>query len=134
MAFEDKYRLSVHAVITDNENRILQLKATYNDKSWGLPGGALEPGETIHEALQRECREELGTEVTIRYMSGMYYHSFHNSHACIFKCDLHDWKAVKLSREHSEFRYFTIEELSKVQRQRVSECLDFDGFVKSDKF
>ncbi len=134
MAFEDKYRLSVHAVIANTENQILQLKATYNDKSWGLPGGALEPGETIHEALQRECKEELGIKVKIRYMSGMYYHSFYNSHACIFRCDLHDGVTIKLSHEHSEFRYFSIEELSKIQQQRVSECLDFNGFVKSDKF
>lgn len=29
--------------------------------AWGLPGGKMEPGETIIQAIQRECREELGT-------------------------------------------------------------------------
>ena len=28
--------------------------------TWGLPGGRMEPGETMIEAIQRECREELG--------------------------------------------------------------------------
>lgn len=29
--------------------------------AWGLPGGKIEPGETIMDAIQRECREELGS-------------------------------------------------------------------------
>jgi 8-oxo-dGTP pyrophosphatase MutT (NUDIX family) len=28
--------------------------------SWGLPGGKVEPGETLLTAIQRECEEELG--------------------------------------------------------------------------
>jgi 8-oxo-dGTP pyrophosphatase MutT (NUDIX family) len=28
--------------------------------TWGLPGGKCEPGETLLEAIQRECQEELG--------------------------------------------------------------------------
>ena len=29
--------------------------------SWGLPGGKIEPGESLLSGLERECREELGT-------------------------------------------------------------------------
>lgn len=28
--------------------------------SWGLPGGRIEPGESLRDAMFRECREELG--------------------------------------------------------------------------
>jgi ADP-ribose pyrophosphatase YjhB (NUDIX family) len=28
--------------------------------TWGLPGGRMEAGETMIEAIQRECQEELG--------------------------------------------------------------------------
>lgn len=31
---------------------------------WDLPGGHIEEGESPEEAVQRECREELGIEVT----------------------------------------------------------------------
>jgi 8-oxo-dGTP pyrophosphatase MutT (NUDIX family) len=28
--------------------------------AWGLPGGKIDPGETLIEAINRECQEELG--------------------------------------------------------------------------
>jgi len=134
LAFEDQFRLSVHGVFLNEDGKVLQLKATYADKLWGLPGGSLEPGETIHEALIRECKEEIGADIDVLYMSGMYFHKTYNSHACIFRCNFKSHTPITLSKEHSDYRYFTLEELSPIQRHRILDCLQFDGKVKSAKF
>lgn len=134
MGFDDWYRLSVHAVIVDEAGRVLLLKATYADSAWGLPGGAVDPGETIHEALLRECVEEMGTNVSIRHLTGVYYHAAVRSHAFIFRCDLPPGATVQLSEEHSQLRYFAPHELPDVQRRRVLDSLAYDGQVRSASF
>ncbi|MGL5408401.1 MAG: NUDIX hydrolase [Shewanella sp.] len=137
MAFDDRFRLSSHAVITNDLGQVLLLKANYGDGAWGLPGGALEPGETIHEALLRECQEELGLAVAIEYLSGVYYHSAYQSQAFIFRCELvrpAPDTAICLSHEHSAFAFHDIDTLSAVQQQRVKDCLHFNGVVMSAKF
>jgi 8-oxo-dGTP diphosphatase len=55
VAYNDKFRLSSHAVITDTDDNVLLLKANYGGHDFSLPGGVLEPSETIHQALQGEC-------------------------------------------------------------------------------
>lgn len=134
MGFDDWYRLSVHAVITDERGRVLLLKATYADRGWGLPGGAVDPGETIHQALLRECEEELGAVVAIRHLTGVYSHSAVRSHAFIFRCELPADAVVQLSDEHSELGYFDPIDLPDLQRRRVLDCLGFDGRVHSASF
>ena len=53
------YRVSVKAIIRDNEGRILVNKEG-SSSSWGLPGGGWDHGETEREALARELEEEIG--------------------------------------------------------------------------
>ena len=134
MGFHDFYRLSSHAVICNTVGQILLLKATYAEHAWGLPGGGLDMGETIHDALFRECYEELGCEIELDYLSGVYFHSAVTSHAFIFKCHLCDDAEIQLSTEHSEYRWFNVDDLSEIQRIRVEDCLNFQGQVVSRAF
>ena len=134
LAFDDRYRLSAHAVITDADNRVLLLRATYGDRGWGLPGGAVDPGETLHDTLVRECEEELGVAPVVLYLSGIYLHRSIDAHAAIFRCALLDGAVIRLSSEHSAYAYEPLESLSPVQRTRVRECLSFDGRVRTARF
>lgn len=58
-------RSSVQAIII-NEGKLLTIKKyDYNKFMNILPGGGQEPGETLKEAVIRECREEIGVEVEV---------------------------------------------------------------------
>ncbi|SHN67049.1 ADP-ribose pyrophosphatase YjhB, NUDIX family [Bradyrhizobium erythrophlei] len=49
--------LGVRAVVLDGENRVFLIKHSYVS-GWHLPGGGVETGETLREALKRELAEE----------------------------------------------------------------------------
>jgi ADP-ribose pyrophosphatase YjhB (NUDIX family) len=59
-------RNAVRAVIIRDDS-ILLIRKEYEDSSqrFALPGGAQDPEETLTTALNRECREEINTDVSI---------------------------------------------------------------------
>jgi 8-oxo-dGTP pyrophosphatase MutT (NUDIX family) len=63
-------RPGVAAVIFD-EGRVL-LQRRDDTGRWGLPGGGVEPGESVRQALIREVREETGLEVEPLRLIGVY--------------------------------------------------------------
>ncbi len=59
-------RNAVRAVITRDGTVLLQRKIDDSgDERYALPGGAQEHGESLTDALQRECEEEIGTRVEV---------------------------------------------------------------------
>jgi 8-oxo-dGTP pyrophosphatase MutT (NUDIX family) len=64
-------RASVSAVIFDRRGRVL-LQQRADGGQWGLPGGSVEIGESLHDAVAREVREETGLTVSPRRLVGVY--------------------------------------------------------------
>ncbi len=54
------YRISVKAIIRNNQGEMLAIKEGNHELLWELPGGGLDHGEAPLEGLKRELREELG--------------------------------------------------------------------------
>jgi len=63
-----KTRIIVVPIITNTHDELLLCKMPTNrgvfPGQWGLPGGGVEPGEKVHDALHREIQEELGIPIT----------------------------------------------------------------------
>ena len=63
-------RPGVAAVIFDGARILLQRRD--DNKRWGLPGGGVEPGESVRAAIVREVREETGLDVEPLRLIGVY--------------------------------------------------------------
>ena len=64
---------AAYALIRDADGRLLLVANDYSASGhgirWGLPGGGIEPGESLAECAVRECREEVGVTVDLgRYV------------------------------------------------------------------
>lgn len=63
-ATQKKFTVSVGAVVTNERNQVLLLDHVFRPGSgWGIPGGFIEHGEQIDEAIKRELLEETGLEI-----------------------------------------------------------------------
>ncbi|MGX4773467.1 NUDIX domain-containing protein [Bradyrhizobium guangdongense] len=55
--------LGVRAVVLDADNRVFLVKHSYVS-GWYLPGGGVDHGETMEQAMRRELKEEGDIELT----------------------------------------------------------------------
>ena len=62
---------SANVVAVNDAGEILLIHRTDND-NWSLPGGAMEPGESMSDCAVRETREETGVQVEITGLVGIY--------------------------------------------------------------
>lgn len=74
---KNKYAMvGVPVIITNQEGKILLGKRSDNHplypSLWNLPGGTVEYGETIEDCAKREPKEEIGVDVELIRMGGVY--------------------------------------------------------------
>ena len=109
--------VKVVAAIIRSNGKILATQRGYGGYKdwWEFPGGKTEPGETPEEALRREIREELDTEIRVEsfFTTVEYnYPEFHLSMDC-FLCTIAGGSPVLL--EHEAAKWLLPEELDSVR-------------------
>ncbi|MCU5497822.1 NUDIX hydrolase [Bacillus wiedmannii] len=62
---ESVMQVRVTGILIEDE-KVLLVKQKVANRNWSLPGGGVENGETLEEAMIREMREETGLEVKIK--------------------------------------------------------------------
>ena len=107
-------------LVLDSQNRLLMMKR-FESGNWGVPGGAMEPGETTEETAKRELLEETnlkagdmelfgvfsGPELYYRYPSG---DEVYNVSIVYLTRDVYG--DLKLTdEEHIEFGFFLLADL-----------------------
>lgn len=108
--------IRVAAAIILHENKIFATQRGYGEfkDGWEFPGGKIEPGETPQQALIREIREELDTDIEVGELVDTVeydYPTFHLSMDC-FLCRVKSGDLVL--KEHEASRWLTQENLNSV--------------------
>jgi 8-oxo-dGTP diphosphatase len=106
----------VVAALILNQDKVLATQRRYGEfkDGWEFPGGKIEPGETPEQAIKREIREELATDIrveqpltTVEYD----YPTFHLSMEC-FICKVEQGNLTLL--EHEAAKWLSYDELDSV--------------------
>jgi ADP-ribose pyrophosphatase YjhB (NUDIX family) len=62
---------AVSVIITDPGGHLLLIRRTDNNY-WSIPGGGVEPGESVSQAAVREVKEETGIDCEVTGLVGIY--------------------------------------------------------------
>lgn len=132
----NKKTISVVAAVIRDGERVFATQRGYGEfkDGWEFPGGKIEPGETAEEALVREIREELDTEISVGKLIDRIeydYPTFHLRMDC-FWCEILSGDLVL--KEAEDAKWLTKETLDSVDWlpaditliEQIREELDMD--------
>ncbi|MGE5643919.1 MAG: NUDIX domain-containing protein [Byssovorax cruenta] len=133
---EGKIRLGTSAILFNSEGKFLLTQREDNGQ-WCLPGGAVESGESLAEACEREVFEETGLRVRVKRLVGVYSHPdqlvvYKDGHkvqivAIHFEAEVTGGE-LSLSNETTDFGYFALEDTERLEmlgrhRERIIDSL-----------
>ncbi|MBY8885009.1 NUDIX hydrolase [Streptomyces sp. PTM05] len=119
--------MSVAGVIVDDCGRALLIQRRDNGQ-WEPPGGVLESGETVPDALQREVLEETGIKIALpATLTGIYKNMSRLIVSMVFRCEAIDGSPTT-GAETRALRWATREEVAELADEayaiRVLDALD----------
>ena len=108
--------IEVVAAVIKHKDRIFATQRGYGEfkDGWEFPGGKMEANETPQEALKREIKEELDTEIEVNDLIDTInydYPTFHLTMHC-FWCTVKSGKLELL--EHEDAKWLSKKELESV--------------------
>jgi 8-oxo-dGTP diphosphatase len=125
---EDNFHLGVKALIQNNKKQVLLLKVNLaklketKEAYWDIPGGRIQKGDTVEQTLKRELEEETGISHINKFipfsmvLSNIRIPVGPGSVGLVlasYLCEV-DADKVRLSSEHTEYKWFTPDEAAKL--------------------
>lgn len=110
----NKDHLVVSAVVT-SFNKILVLRRAANDSypgMWEFPGGGVDKGETVIQAIRRETKEETNLDVEEFPSAELMIHPTRTALRVVMLFECSDISTMALSHEHDEHYWMDIDSLT----------------------
>jgi 8-oxo-dGTP diphosphatase len=117
-------------VVIQDGRLLLQQREDF--RTWGLPGGGLEPGEYLPEAVQREVREETGLDVEVGELLAVHWRRWLSRDILVFSFGCRPVGGeLRTGAETVDVRFFPIDRLPEpmlaFQRERLPHLLNGRG-------
>lgn len=107
----------VAALIWDGERFMACQRPAHKARGllWEFVGGKAEPGETLQEALVRECREELAVTISVGdvFLDVIHEYPDLTVHLTLFHASIQEGVPQKL--EHHDIRWITVDEIDQYE-------------------
>ena len=126
------------AAVFDEDGRVL-LEHRSDNGFWGMPGGAVDIGESVEQAVKREVLEETGLRVEVKRLVGVYSDPRQHNIASypdgnvlqgvsfLFEC-VRKGGELRMSDESTDLGYFDVNELPEKMllshELRISDAMD----------
>jgi len=113
------FSLSLKIMILNDSHECLLLRRSSRNSHdpglWEFPGGKMDAGETIEEALVREVKEETGLAIELERAAGIVESELPERRIVHLIMEAHALSGnVRLSDEHDAYRWVPVKELMRV--------------------
>jgi 8-oxo-dGTP diphosphatase len=103
--------IGVFASLFDAAGRIFLVRQAYGLRHWTTPGGRVEDGESPLAALESEVLEEIGCEVRVAHLIGVYAKPYRDDLVLSFAATLQRGTPQPYPPEISGIAFFAREDL-----------------------
>ena len=110
----ESVELTVLCLIHKNGRYLLQVSIIYDWKGYTLPGGHIEPGESIVDAVIREMQEETGLTIRHPHLCGVKQFPLEEGRCIVFLFETEEFEGDLRSSEEGTMHWIDERELSKV--------------------
>jgi 8-oxo-dGTP diphosphatase len=117
-----KHIMSVSGYITNKDGEVLLVRNFHRSDTMEMPGGQVEEGETLEEAIHREIFEETGIKVHLLGITGIYQNVTSGVTCIVFRGEYQSGDITPAEYETSEVIF------TKLTKDNINQLITRDQF------